>query len=683
MSSEDLIGLLQEQIRMQKSQMDMLMQQQQQQQQQHQQQQQQLMDALQAARQGMSSTLPSFHAYDSTSELWQDYWSRFLTFMETHSIPDEKRAQLFLTNQSPVVYKLLTSLASQRAPPVTVNELSLQQIESYMKDQFDPTRFVIRERFNYWSHMERKPGETIQELAARIRQDAMPCNFSSINDPLDEALRTRFICSVSNEAVLKAFFKCKEDDLTFAKAIQLASEVEDAAKVARDTARGTLPEPVNKVSPPKAGNQRPPSSSSTSTHKRRNYAFPPGTCYRCGKSNHERADCPHKTTTCTFCKKVGHLEVVCRQKRKGNRPVKAIQHQRSELKTVRPSEVPQPTQAVRILGKSIHFEVDTGASDNFLSEENWTKLGKPTLSATETSYQSATRHPLPTLGIFATTTTLISTDSSAQGRDINFVVTSVPRLNLLGRDAIKLLGISVDALLNGGTASVHTVAPTPPLQPDIPLQQACERVCADFPDLFKPELGCLKGVELEVQFKPNAKPKFCKPRPVPLAVQEDLAKAYDAGISKGVWEPTQFNEWGTPVVPVRKAVLPGQTSAAIRVCGDYSATVNSQLEAHRQPMPLPDNLMRSLGGGHGFSKIDLADAYNQVPLAPASQKKLALSTHRGVLLQKRLPFGISSATGYFQEIMHQLTGDLPGVAVYLDDILVSGANATEHLKNLR
>ena len=33
--------------------------------------------------------------------------------------------------------------------------------------------------------------------------------------------------------------------------------------------------------------------------------------------------------------------------------------------------------------------------------------------------------------------------------------------------------------------------------------------------------------------------------------------------------------------------------------------------------------------------------------------------------------------------MEQLTQDLPGVAVYLDDILVSGANAESHLQNLR
>ena len=253
---------------------------------------------------------------------------------------------------------------------------------------------------------------------------------------------------------------------------------------------------------------------------------------------------------------------------------------------------------------------------------------------------------------------------------------------LLGRNGISLLKISVDALIFPGKDILQTVNQVNCHHDDW-LQQACERLCDEFPDLFKPELGCLKDFELDIQFKNDASPIFCKPRPVPFAIQDELAQAYDAGISKGVWQATQFNDYGTPVVPVRKSKLPGQDTAAIRVCGDYSFTVNQQLETHRQPIPLPEELMQKLGGGYGFTKIDLADAYHQIPLSPESQKKLALSTHRGVLVQKRLPFGISSALEYFQEIMTQLTRDLKGVAVYLDDILVSGATATEHVQNLR
>ncbi|KAL5505229.1 hypothetical protein EMCRGX_G006631 [Ephydatia muelleri] len=176
---------------------------------------------------------------------------------------------------------------------------------------------------------------------------------------------------------------------------------------------------------------------------------------------------------------------------------------------------------------------------------------------------------------------------------------------------------------------------------------------------------------------------FCKPRVVPFAIQDDLVQAYEAGIAKGVWKSTQFNSYGTPVVPIRKKPSGEGSKPQIRVCGDYSVTVNPQLEPHRYPMPLPEEFMRKLSGGYGFTKIDLADAYNQIMLGPESQKRLALSTHRGVLLQMWLPFGISSAPAHFQEIVDQLTSDLKGVVVYVDDVLVSGASAAEHLDNLR
>jgi len=93
--------------------------------------------------------------------------------------------------------------------------------------------------------------------------------------------------------------------------------------------------------------------------------------------------------------------------------------------------------------------------------------------------------------------------------------------------------------------------------------------------------------------------------------------------------------------------------------------------------------MHKLGSGHRFTKIDLTDAYNQIKLCSESRKRLALSTHRGVLSQNALPFGSSSAQGYFQGIIDSLTSDLPGVAVYLNDILVMEHSADEYLQNLK
>lgn len=61
--------------------------------------------------------------------------------------------------------------------------------------------------------MNPKAGETVHELAARIRQDAVRCDFYCIKE---EALRTQFVCFVNNAATLKALFKYPDDE-TFSK----------------------------------------------------------------------------------------------------------------------------------------------------------------------------------------------------------------------------------------------------------------------------------------------------------------------------------------------------------------------------------------------------------------------------------------------------------------------------------
>ena len=54
-------------------------------------------------------------------------------------------------------------------PSRNVNELVIEQIVAHMESTFNPTTFV-RERYKFWTNCRRNPGETILELATRIRQ---------------------------------------------------------------------------------------------------------------------------------------------------------------------------------------------------------------------------------------------------------------------------------------------------------------------------------------------------------------------------------------------------------------------------------------------------------------------------------------------------------------------------------
>lgn len=300
--SEQLIALLQQQMEAQQSQhlqqMAIL-----------QEQNKKLLAAMTSShseRTSTASNIPSFTSFDSSSELWCDYWARFKTFTTVHSIPEGKQPQVFLTNQTNVTFKLLSNYACQLSPAKDINQLGITEIVEYMKSQFDPKRYIVRERYKFWSDLKRKPGETIQELAARIRQDAVTCDFTNIRDPQDEAMRTRFICSVNNEAVLKALFKVKDDELTFAKAIAVAHETEDAARVAKETVYGSPNTGIHHVAKKKS---KADSKSTRMTQKeskeRKFFFFPKGTCGRCGTTNHTGSECPHINTTCNYCKKRG------------------------------------------------------------------------------------------------------------------------------------------------------------------------------------------------------------------------------------------------------------------------------------------------------------------------------------------------------------------------------------------
>ena len=203
--------------------------------------------------------------------------------------------------------------------------------------------------------MQRKPGETIQELAASIRHDA---DFPSIKDPQDEAMRTRFLCSVNNETVLKALFKVKDDELTFTKALQIAQETEKAAKVAKETVYGAkqiqqspcpYSSPVNQVQSsqqqfsPWRPHTRPAAGG---THKR---DFPRGTCPRCGKTDHDL-----RTALSNYCQKMGHIQAACLKKRKEQQPLRTIsKHSIQTVKVI--DAIPEVRQPVQIKDQGFYL----------------------------------------------------------------------------------------------------------------------------------------------------------------------------------------------------------------------------------------------------------------------------------------------------------------------------------------
>ena len=137
-------------------------------------------------------------------------------------------------------------------------------------------------------------------------------------------------------------------------------------------------------------------------------------------------------------------------------------------------------------------------------------------------------------------------------------------------------------------------------------------------------------------------------------------------VATSINKPVCFSEWASPIVPVLKR------NGKVRICGDFIQTVNPVLQIDKYPIPHIDDLYSKVSGGHYFTRLDLSDAYLQVPLDKESQKLMVLNTHKGLFMYTRLCFGIASSPGVFQRIIDQLIQGILRTVAYLDDILISG-----------
>eukprot|EP00731_Ephydatia_muelleri_P017292 Em0010g390a len=201
-----------------------------------------------------------------------------------------------------------------------------------------------------------------------------------------------------------------------------------------------------------------------------------GSCYRCGRK-HSSDDCKCKDWICRVCGKKDHVAGVCRQvESRRNREWDKVH--------------PPLTVTVEVNKAKLCMEVDTGAADSILSESTfqrlWPEGARPLLR------QSAV---------------MLRTYSGE-------------KLSIRGRDWLAALNIPLQELLVMQTVS------------DTNLQS----ILNSHKELFKDELGLLRGVKTKLYVHDSCKPCFFKPRTVPYAIREKVEVELDRLEKAGVIE---------------------------------------------------------------------------------------------------------------------------------------------------
>ena len=87
-----------------------------------------------------------------------------------------------------------------------------------------------------------------------------------------------------------------------------------------------------------------------------------------------------------------------------------------------------------------------------------------------------------------------------------------------------------------------------------------ERQKERYAEIFKPELGTIKGVSAKLHLKDNVKPVFQKACP---AVEKELKKMEDEGII----EPVEVSKWAIPIVCVQYLKRMAQYTYVVTIRG--------------------------------------------------------------------------------------------------------------------
>ncbi|UYV77938.1 K02A2.6-like [Cordylochernes scorpioides] len=396
------------------------------------------------------------------------------------------------------------------------------------------------------------------------------------------------------------------------------------------------------------------------------------TCIRCGSKDHKQDKCPHLKAKCFNCGKIGHLGRSCLKRKpqrnstanKDGNKVHAIAETEISsqiFKIVNLWRTTDPIKIeVQINDKILSLEYDTGSAYSLISDSTrrFFKLPNP-YPADPLRVKLATYSGQP-LQVLGTLDVPVQYQNSTQTLPLMVVGGEGP--SLCGRNWMEALGI----------------LPTQPYKVDMikVTENNLPTQLHRFRELFSPGYGVFKGVRARLLVDPEMKPRFFKSRPIPYALKEKISRELDRLVKAGILKPVRHAEWAAPIVPVLKS------DQTIRICGDFEITANQALKVDQYPLHKAEDIFAALAGGEKFSKIDLRDAYNQLELDDESQLYTVINTHQGLYKYTRLPFGISSAPALFQKQMDILLKGIPLVFCALDDILITGKNDQDHLKNL-
>ena len=159
--------------------------------------------------------------------------------------------------------------------------------------------------------------------------------------------------------------------------------------------------------------------------------------------------------------------------------------------------------------------------------------------------------------------------------------------------------------------------------------------------------------------------------------QQEFASQFVQELLEAGMIQESSSPYNAPILVVPK---PGKNQWRLTI--DYRK-LNEKIVKNRYPLPRIENLLQSVSHCNYFTVMDLYSGFYQMGVHPESRPVTAFSTASGHYEWTVLPMGLTISPPLFQKEMNYTLQCIPGVYVYIDDILIATANWDQHLTALR
>ena len=448
------------------------------------------------------SSFFSLEPKHSAATRWQRWIDRLENFLIAMDIDDTKRMKAMLLHYiGEELYGIYSTLPEIGA--TTDNEFV--KAKKTLNEYFKPKRNVEFEIYNF-RKAQQGPNEMLDEYYSRLKQLGANCEFTNI----DKEIKSQIIQKGRSEKLRREGL-CKED-ISLTALLKLgrtfeSSEAQSKA-IEEGLGSGTSVKSVNKLKISKH-------KMVTEKGKKKKE------CYNCGGVWPHESRCPAYGKTCSTCGKKNHFSRMCRNKKDQSKPHvgRSSQMQKKKVNQVDLLEQCDPndddiygmyhlfnvnaekkepyTCQLIINSVPISMEVDTGASLTIVNEESFKEIAEqnPSLHLCKTKLpvlQTYTGEGIKTMGR-AKVDVQVNGDASKQ---LELTVVSGVGPNLIGRDWLSQIKLNWSQIFQVTHSKI-------------------EEILESHKEIFKEELGTLKGSSVHIHIDQDATPKYYKARPIP------------------------------------------------------------------------------------------------------------------------------------------------------------------------